>query len=137
MTRATSQIPPEYYAALDRQERWRFWRNAALVVAAIAVAVLVVLGANWVMQKYIILGDDTARGERLREYLTATATGTAFERDRYVEEHCMAAARAFYGHGVALDQLPGEGAALPDEKAFFHACSGQTLGGHGGGRDGD
>ena len=145
MSTATSQTPPEFHAEMRRRARWRLWRRATLVVVAAAVAMLVVLGANWMVQRYVILGDDTARGERLREYLIATAPGTAAEREQYIAAQCMVAAVAFYGHTIATPpngsryrdlwdiDFPGEGAAPPNEKAFFHACSGWVLGGRGGG----
>jgi hypothetical protein len=80
-------------------------------------------------QRYFILGDDTARGERFRETLTVTASGTASERERYIADQRMAAAVAFYDHEIAEIDIPGQGSAPPTEKAFFHACSGWVLGG--------
>ena len=133
MSTTTSQTPTEYHAALRRRERWWFWRRAALIVAAVAVTVVVALWANGVAQKYIILGDDTARGERFRESLIPVGQ-TSAERERYVADQCRTAAEAFYGHRITYDSLlKDDGHAAPDEKAFFHACSGWTVGGHGGG----
>ena len=64
-------------------------------MAAAAVAVAVILWTYWMAQRYLILGDDKARGERFREAITATATGTAQARERLVDDQCLAAAESF------------------------------------------
>jgi heme exporter protein D len=139
MSTTTSPTLREYRAEQRRHERWRFWRRAAAIVAAIAVIVVVVLWTHSMMQRYVILGDDTARGQQMREFLAASATGSAAARDQYIVDHCLDAAKAFYGHGIAGDDegVDSDGSAPPNEKAFFVACSGWTLGGHGGGGAGD
>jgi hypothetical protein len=140
MSTTTSQTLMEYRAEQRRNELWRFWRRVAGIVATIAVVVVGALWANSMMQRYVVLGDDTARGEQLREALTAMAIGTAAERDQYIVDQCRIAAEAFYGHSITSDSTqstPGDGYAPPNEKAFFVACSGWTLGGRGGGGSGD
>jgi hypothetical protein len=148
MSTATSQTPLDFYSEMRRRARRRSWRWAAVVVVSVAVVIMLTLWTNSMVQRYTNLGDDTARGERLREYLTTTATGTAAERADYISVQCWVAAVAFYGHQVGeapggtryanlrhIDP-PGGGAAPPNEKAFFHACSGEVLGGYGGGGGG-
>jgi hypothetical protein len=149
MSTATSQTPLEFHSEMRRRARWRLWSRAAVIAVGVAVVVMLTVWTNWMVQRYVILGDDTARGERLREYLTATATGTAAQRDEYIADQCWLAAGAFYGHEIGAAprgsryadfrdiDFPGQGAAPPSEKAFFHACSGWVGGGRGGGGSGD
>jgi hypothetical protein len=111
-----------------RAEARRFWGRTLAIAALAVAAIMLVVWANWMVQRYIILGDDTARGERFREALHPTGTPT--ERHTFVNGQCGAAAEAFYGDRI------GGGYAPPNEKAFFVACSGGTLGGHGGGQGG-
>ena len=114
-----------------RRELWRFWRNIVLAIAGVAAAVVVVVWLNWMLQRYYILSDDTARGERFRDGLVLTGI-PARERDAYIDNQCKIAAISFYDHGIAGTGSPG---APPNEKAFLHACSGAMLGGKGGGGD--
>lgn len=111
-----------------RRELWQFWRRVLSRIALVIAAVLLVLWTHWMVQRYLILGDDTARGERFRQSLHPA--GTPAERERFVYDRCQAAAEAFYNHGIAGS---ADGPAPPEEKAFFHACSGAVLGGRGGG----
>jgi hypothetical protein len=104
------------------------WIRAAVLVASFAAAVALVLWANWMVQRYLILSDDTARGEQFRAALEPT--GTPGQRENFVFAQCRAAAETFYGHRMFDGQ---HGWAPPNEKAFFHACSGVFLGGRGGG----
>jgi hypothetical protein len=112
-----------------RHELWLRWRRSILLVVGTVMATALVVWANWFLQRYVILGDDTARGEHFREALDVTEAPTG--RQAFVYAQCKIAAEAFYGHGL-LDGDPGY--APPNEKAFFVACSGTTVGGRGGGQ---
>jgi hypothetical protein len=102
--------------------------RAAVFVVGVVVVGAFVLWANWMVQRYYILGDDTARGEKFRAALLSSETPP--NRESYLFAQCKIAAEAFYGHGI-LDGKPGW--APPSEKAFFHACTGLSVGGVGGG----
>jgi hypothetical protein len=130
MSTATSPPHSKFRAQTRRSERWRPWGRAAAIVAALVIALALVLWTNWMVQRYLILSDDTARGERFRDSLVLTDISGRGAQDRYVYDQCKIAAEAFYGHGIAGD---GDDPAPPNEKAFFHACSGAVLGGRGGG----
>ena len=134
MSTAT-QTPLEFHAEMRRHAQRRFRRRAAVIVVAFAVVVMLAIWANSVAQRYFILGDDAARGERFRELLTPIGA-TPDARESYVVDQCRTAAEAFYGNSIADDDPPElvrDGHAAPNEKAFFHACSGWTVGGRGGG----
>jgi hypothetical protein len=111
-----------------RRARWRRRRRTLVVVVGLVVAIVFVLWANWFLQRNVILGDDTARGERFGAALRAANALTSVQID--VTDQCRLAAEAFYGHGI----LDGHGGAPPAERAFFVGCSGMTVGGHGGGQ---
>jgi len=125
-----SDDPPVDRRRERRRELWRFWRRALVVIGLVVLAVALVVWTHWMVQRYLILGDDSARGERFREGLHPT--GTHAQREQFVDSQCKIAAEAFYNHGIEGD---GDGPAPPEEKAFLHACSGAILGGHGGGSD--
>jgi hypothetical protein len=111
-----------------RRELWRRWRRRLGLVVGIAMAISFVLWANWFLQRNVILGDDTARGERFGAALRAASAQASVPVD--ISDQCRAAAEAFYGHGI----LDGHGDAPPAERAFFVGCSGMFIGGHGGGQ---
>ncbi|HSS67255.1 MAG TPA: hypothetical protein VLK34_01805 [Nocardioidaceae bacterium] len=117
----------------QRRELWHFWGRVLAVMAAAAVTVAFILWTYWMAQRYLILGDDTARGERFRDAITATATGTPRENRSFLNAQCQIAAESFYNHGILGNG--DDGPAPPNEKAFLHACSGAFMGGHGGGGD--
>ena len=129
MTTSLAEI--EYQARREnlRRERWRYWRRRIGLVLGVMMAIGFVLWANWMVQRYVILHDDTVRGERFREGLNPT-TGSPSERNAYIVNSCQVAAEVFYGH----EMFSGDGYAPPNEKAFFVACSGITVGGRGGGQ---
>jgi hypothetical protein len=112
-----------------RRELWSRWRHRILVIVGTLMAIAFVLWANWFLQRNVILGDDTARGERFGAALRSASAQANNRVD--ITDQCKAAAEAFYGHGI-LGSEPGY--APPNEKAFFVACSGVTVGGHGGGQ---
>jgi hypothetical protein len=106
--------------------------NAARILrhalAVIVVAVLVVVVSQW-LDRYLILDDDAERGHnylhRLQQF--------GFDVSYFVP--CQDAAEEFYGEPIADPHQYGD--PTPAEKAFFHACSGYTVGGFGGGQGAD
>jgi hypothetical protein len=107
--------------ALCRRELWQFWRRVPSRIALVVAAVLLVLWTHWMVQRYLILGDDTARGERFRQSLHPT--GRPAERERFVYDRCQTAAEAFYDHGIAGS---ADGPAPPEERRSSTPARGQS-----------
>src|SRR4051794_38216777 len=103
--------------------------RAATLAVAVVAAVALVEWANWMAQRYVILSDDTARGHVFRDGLHPT--GSDRQQQDFVYAQCTAAAEAFYDHVIRANG--GGDFAPPNEKAFYTACTGAGLGGHGGG----
>jgi hypothetical protein len=96
-------------------------------IAGAAVLVLLTVLGTVVVQKYLVLSDDVARGER---YAAAFSPDPAAESDRMSQlaDACQAAAELFYGHPI----LEGQTDFAPrDEKAFYVGCTGLSLWGIG------
>src|SRR5690242_1698335 len=95
MASPTAEIEASARRDDERRERRRRWSRGAMLAVGAAAAVALIIWTNWMLQRYYILGDDTARGEEFRAALL-TGDDVPPNRESYVYTQCKLAAESLY-----------------------------------------